>query len=198
MLADAGLDGAPRFHGLDARGREILDFLEGWVPPDLEWRRWSDEQLLAAIRLVRSVHDASAGSALAGSAEVVCHGDLSPCNFVFVSGRPRYLIDFDRAHAGSRRSDLAYMAWAWLVGDEDPARSTPLEDRLRQLRLMLDAYGLEDRDDFAAAIRAEQREILANHQQRGNVEAADWVRSELDFVDRHSGEINDAAARTVG
>jgi len=90
------------------------------------------------------------------------------------------------------------MAWAWLVGDEDPARSTPLEDRLRQLRLVLDAYGLEDRDDFAAAIRAEQREILANHQQRGNVEAADWVRSELDFVDRHSGEINDAAARTVG
>jgi len=198
LLAGAGLDGVPRFHGLDARGREILDFFEGWVPPDLEWRRWTDGQLLAAIRLVRSVHDASAGSELAGSAEVVCHGDLSPCNFVFVSGRPRYLIDFDRAHADTRRSDLAYMAWTWLVGDEDPARSTPLDDRLRQLRLMLDAYGLEDRDDFAAGIRAEQREILAIHEQLGSVEAADWVRSELDFADRHSGEINDATAGTFG
>jgi hypothetical protein len=198
LLANAGFDGAPRFRGLDADGREILDYFDGWVPPDLEWRRWDDGQLLAAIRLVRSLHDATAKSALVGSAEVVCHGDLSPCNFVFVSEEPRYLIDFDRAHPDSRRSDLAYMAWAWLVGDEDPAQSTPLHDRLRQLGLMLDAYGLGDRDDFAAAIQVEQREILANHERRGNAEAANWVRSELDFVQRHSHEINESAARTSG
>lgn len=198
LLADAAFEGAPRFRGLDADGREILDYFDGWVPPDLEWRRWEDGQLLAAIQLVRSLHDATAGSALAESTEVVCHGDLSPCNFVFVSEEPRYLIDFDRAHPDSRRSDLAYMAWAWLVGYEDPAHSTPLHDRLRQLRLMLDAYGLEDRDDFAAAIQAEQREILANHERRGNAEAANWVRSELDFVQSHSREINDSATHALG
>jgi Phosphotransferase enzyme family len=197
LLADARFDGAPRFHGLDANGREILDFMDGWVPPDLEWRRWSDAQLLAAVRLVRSFHDATAGSGLADSAEVVCHGDLSPCNFVFVDERPHYLIDFDRAHADTRRSDLAYMAWAWLIGDEDPARSPPLHARLRQLRLMLDTYGLEDRDDLAAAIQAEQQEILANHERRGNGEGANWVRSELDFVHKHSREIN-AAVATLG
>ncbi|MHB8643946.1 MAG: phosphotransferase [Gaiellaceae bacterium] len=198
LLAGAEFDGAPRFHGFDDHEREILDYFEGWVPPDLEWRYWNDAQLLAAIRLVRSLHDASARSSLAGSAEAVCHGDLSPCNFVFVGEQPRYLIDFDRAHPGSRRSDLAYMAWAWLIGDEDPARSPPFHDRLRQLRLMLDTYGLEDRDDFAAAIQTEQREILANHERRGNGEAANRVRGELDFVQRHLDEINDAAARTSG
>jgi aminoglycoside phosphotransferase (APT) family kinase protein len=198
LLADAGFDGSPRFHGIDDVGREMLDYMEGWIPPDLEWRRWTDDQLLAAVRLVRSLHDATAGSLLAGSAEVVCHGDLSPCNFAFVSGRPRYLIDFDRAHPDSRRSDLAYMAWAWLVGDEDPARSTPLGDRLRQLRLMLDTYGLEDRDDFAAAIEAEQVEILLNHERRGNHEAASWVRREMDFVRGHAGAINEAAAAALG
>jgi len=103
------------------------------------------------------------------------------------------LIDFDRAHAGSRRSDLAYMAWAWLVGEEDPERSTPFEDRLRQLRLMLDAYGLEARDDFASAIEAEQREILTDLERRGNAQGAKWVRAEIDFVQRHSAQINDAA-----
>lgn len=198
LLANAGFEGSPRFHGLDDERREVLDYREGWVPPDLEWRRWDDAQLLAAVRLVRSLHDASAGSVLAGSAEVVCHGDLSPCNFVFVEGQPRYLIDFDRAHPDSRRSDLAYMAWAWLVGYEDPARSTPLDNRLRQLRLILDTYGLEDRDDFAAAIQAEQREILGNHERHGNAEAANWVRSEIDFVLGHSREINDAAANALG
>ncbi len=95
LLANAGFEGSPRFHGLDDERREVLDYREGWVPPDLEWRRWDDAQLLAAVRLVRSLHDASAGSVLAGSAEVVCHGDLSPCNFVFVEGQPRYLIDFE-------------------------------------------------------------------------------------------------------
>jgi aminoglycoside phosphotransferase (APT) family kinase protein len=147
---------------------------------------------------VRLLHDATAGSVLAGSAEVVCHGDLSPCNFVFVSGQPRHLIDFDRARPGSRHSDLAYMAWAWLVGYEDPAHSTPLADRLRQLRLMLDTYGIEDRIDFAAAIQAKQREILANHERRGNAEAANWVRAEIDFVHRHSEEIDDAATGALG
>jgi aminoglycoside phosphotransferase (APT) family kinase protein len=193
LLADSGFDYAPRFHGLDERGREVLDYLEGWVPPNLEWRRWNDEQLVEAARMVRSLHDASAGAALAGSAETICHGDLSPCNFVFVRRRPRYLIDFDRAHPDTRRSDLAYMAWAWLVGSEDSTRSTPLHDRLRQLRLVLDTYRLAEREAFAAAIQAEQREILASHERRGNAAGANWVRSEIDFVNAHADEINQAA-----
>jgi aminoglycoside phosphotransferase (APT) family kinase protein len=194
LLAESSFDRSPRFHGLDERGREILDYFEGWVPPDLEWRRWDDEQLVEAARIVRSLHDASAGSQLAASAETVCHGDLSPCNFVFVDRRPRYLIDFDRAHPDSRRSDLAYMAWAWLIGDEEPATSTPLQDRLRQLRLLLDTYGLADRHAFAASIQAAQREVLANHERRGNAAAARWVSREIAFVDRHARAIDRAAA----
>lgn len=89
------------------------------------------------------------------------------------------------------------MAWAWLVGEEDPERSTPLEDRLRQLRLMLDAYGFEARDDFATAIEAEQREILTSQERRGDAQGANWVRAEIDFVQRRSAQINDAAAGPV-
>jgi aminoglycoside phosphotransferase (APT) family kinase protein len=193
LLEDAAFDCAPRFHGIDEQGREILDYHEGWVPPDLEGRRWEDPQLVAVARLVRSLHDASAGSALAGSAEVVCHGDLSPCNFVLVENVPRYVIDFDRARPGTRASDLAYMAWHWLVGREDPAESPPLNDRLRQLRLVLDTYGLGVRSGFAATIEAQQREVLAGHEQRSFAEGISWVRDEIAYVRAHAAEIDAAA-----
>jgi aminoglycoside phosphotransferase (APT) family kinase protein len=187
LLERRGAACAPRFLGTDERGRETLSFHEGWVPPNLEGRRWSDAQIVAAATVVRELHDASAGSALADRDEVVCHGDLSPCNFVFVDGRPTFLIDFDRAHSGSRKRDLAYMAWMWLVGAEDDAESPPLEARLRQLTLLLETYGLVDRERFAEAIEAEQRAVDA---------AAAWVQSEIEFVRAHADAIA-AAAQAV-
>jgi Phosphotransferase enzyme family len=189
-LAEGGYEGSPRFHGLDEKGREVLDYRVGWVPPNLEWRRWGDSQVCSAAALVRGLHDATAGSALAGSSEVVCHGDLSPCNFVFVRNEPHYLIDFDRAHPDSRRSDLAYMAWMWLIGPEDRAKSTPLGDRLRQTRLMLDRYGLKDRAGFAAAMLLEQAEVLESAERLGNAQGATWVCGEMAFVRNHVDEID--------
>lgn len=189
-LAGAGYEASPRFHGLDEEGREVLDYRVGWVPQNLEWRRWGNSQVCSAAALVRGLHDATAGSTLAGSSEVVCHGDLSPCNFVFIRNEPHYLIDFDRAHPGSRRSDLAYMAWMWLIGAEDPAKSTPLGDRLRQARLLLDTYDLEERDGFAAEMLGEQAGVLANAERLGNVDVATWVRREMAFVRNRADEID--------
>jgi aminoglycoside phosphotransferase (APT) family kinase protein len=164
------------------------------VPPNLEFRRWQDAQIVAAAQVVRLLHDATEGSKLAGSEDVVCHGDLTPCNFVFVDGVPGWVIDFDAAHPGSRKSDLAYMAWMWLIGVEDEAESRPLGYRLRQVRLMLDTYGLEERDGFAAAIRARQIAVRESTHQRGSV--TDWVDDEIEFVEAHSPEIEAAVARS--
>ncbi|PDT30771.1 hypothetical protein CO660_05345 [Rhizobium sp. L9] len=78
-----------------------------------------------AARLIRRNHDATEGlvASPAGQSvelEVVCHNDLSPCNFVFRSGRPVAVIDFDSASPGLRMHDLGYAAWMWLdLGDED-------------------------------------------------------------------------------
>jgi hypothetical protein len=80
-----GWDGAPRYLGTDAEGREVLSFLEGhmaWAPTQPASVR-SDESLAAVARLVRRFHDLTAGTPLAGTAEVVCHNDLSPSNTVY-------------------------------------------------------------------------------------------------------------------
>ena len=79
-------------------------------------------QFSAAARLLRALHDATLDCALRQSSEVVCHGDLSPCNCACGNGIRCAFIDFDAAHPGSRRDDLGYGAWLWLdIGNADIA-----------------------------------------------------------------------------
>ncbi|MEU4158586.1 hypothetical protein [Actinoplanes sp. NPDC026670] len=85
----SGWRGAPRFLGGDDRGRDVLEFLDGTVP----WERAPDFGLAAVGRLIREFHDLTAGTALAGDQEVVCHHDLSPKNTVYRGAEPVAFID---------------------------------------------------------------------------------------------------------
>lgn len=154
-LERAGFNGAPRAHPPDERGRDVFSFVEGEVPSDLSHH--DDEILTEAARLIWRYHDASAGLAASlrsgETAEVVCHNDLSPCNFVFRDGRPMSIIDFDAAATGPRHHDLGYAAWLWLdLGNVDIAAA----EQRRRLRLFLGAYGGEAMGEatiIAAALR---------------------------------------------
>ncbi|MEV4640141.1 phosphotransferase [Actinoplanes sp. NPDC049548] len=131
--------GAPRFLGVDDRGRETLTFLDGHVPwqPDAEP---SDDAGLAGVaRLVRQFHDLTAGSDLAGDQEVVCHNDLSPKNTVYRDGVPVAFLDWDIAAPGRRVHDVAHLCWQFvpLGPSVDPRVAA------RRVRLVVDAYGLE-------------------------------------------------------
>lgn len=150
-LEQAGFRGAPRFLGVDERGREILSFVEGVVPRDLD-EGLTDEQLVAAAALLRRYHKATAALAVASGQECVCHNDISPVNAVFVDDRPVALIDFDMAKPGPRMRDISYGAFLWLNPGWD-GRSP--EEQRRRLRLCCDALwppelGRSDRRDQAA------------------------------------------------
>ncbi|WP_162710286.1 hypothetical protein [Rhizobium leguminosarum] len=56
-LEEQKFGGVPRFQGLDERNREILSFLPGNVPRDLD--HFDDKQLSAAAALLRRFHDAT-------------------------------------------------------------------------------------------------------------------------------------------
>lgn len=150
--------GAPRYLGLDALGRETLDFLEGYVPweaphPDVA----SDMSLILVSRLVRQFHDLTANSPLAGVQEVVCHNDLSPKNTVYRDSgqglRPVAFIDWDMAAPGRRIHDVAHMCWQYL--DLGPGISDA-SDAGRRVRLICDAYGLDERGQIVDEILAWQ------------------------------------------
>jgi phosphotransferase family enzyme len=155
LLERRGWAGAPRFHGLDDQGREILDYIDAHVP----WDRtrypdpYPDQTLIQVAGLVREFHDLTCGSPLAGTHEVICHNDLSPRNTVYTldqdGPQPVAFIDWDLAAPGERIHDLAHVCWQHL--DLGPAVKD-VADAARRIRLICDAYGLTDPHRIIATI----------------------------------------------
>jgi hypothetical protein len=147
--------GAPRYLGVDEQGRQILGFIEGIVPTgDVVPEAFkADESLSAVARMVREFHDLTAGSDLAGDEEVVCHNDLSPKNTVYREQGgvmlPVAFIDWDIAEPGARIHDIAMVCWKYLDLGESVA---DIGTCAHKMRLVCDAYGLDDRSGLMDAI----------------------------------------------
>lgn len=185
-LADVGFDGAPRFLGVDGRGREVLTFIPGTtvLPPYPDWAL-TEEALASVAVLLRDYHRAVAGFEPAAhdwpqsppppfAGELVSHNDPNLDNVVFRDGRAVALIDFDLAGPGSRVWDVACAARLWVPlrpdADVHDARSGQTS---RRLRIFLDGYGLggADRRRFLLAVvenqawfsRLVERYVAAGH-----------------------------------
>lgn len=204
-FARCGWPGAPRFRGIDADGREVLSFLEGHVawepaqPPDV----WCEASLVRAARLVRQFHDLTAGTHLAGSAEVVCHNDLSPRNTIYQETdeglRPYAFIDWDYAAPGDRVHDVAQLCWRFL--DLGPHRLVP-EAVGRLMRVICDAYGLKspDRARLIDTVLWRQDVIMhelrtaAGHAETAESGALESIQLARDWVDSHRSVLTAALA----
>ncbi|MET9341362.1 phosphotransferase [Nonomuraea sp. NPDC003804] len=156
FLERAGWTGAPRFLGWDEQGRQVLSFLDGHVAWD--WAGGgpeavgADAGLARAGALTRELHDLTAGTALAGQSEVVCHNDLWPGNIVYrdlgQGLRPVAFIDWDLASPGDRIHDVAHLCWqyaGWWEGN-DPAEVS------RRSRVICAGYGLADRSPLVETV----------------------------------------------
>lgn len=156
-LEVVGFDGAPRFLGIDERGRETLTFVEGEVA-GRPWPAWvgDDARAVSVARLLRRLDDAleplglpagaSWPSPAPGAPEphLWGHLDVTPENTVFRDGAACALIDFDLVRPASRVDEVVnlLMWWgAWMpVGDRDAAMQGV--DPVGRGRLLVDAYGL--------------------------------------------------------
>jgi hypothetical protein len=163
-LERAGFDGAPRFLGVDDRGREMLSFLPGEaaIEPIQDWV-WSDEALISVAELLRRYHDAAASFDAAGHTwpdfvppqfrnGIVCHNDPNLDNVIFAGGVAVGLIDFDLASPGSAAWDVACAARLWAPLRDERDLPEDLRGRtLERLRLFADAYGLPRPDRLRVA-----------------------------------------------
>jgi len=159
-LERVGFDGSPRVvgDGYDDQGREVVTFIEGtFVHP----HAWSDQGIWQAGRLLRGLHDATAGFRPPPAAAwcpwpfradfdapgtVVSHCDAGPWAFVARDGLPFALIDWDTAGPTDRLDEIAATGW-WnaQLHDDDVAERTalpPAPARAAQLRHFLDGYRL--------------------------------------------------------
>jgi hypothetical protein len=158
-LERVGFDGAPRFLGIDERGREVLSFIEGEaaIAPTPQWTL-TDRALVSVAELLRRYHDAAASFDAAGHrwgrplppafrGDVVSHNDPNLDNVVFCRGRAVALIDFDLAAPGSAVWDVACAVRLWApLRDERDAPARLRGGSLARLRKFVDAYGLSRRD----------------------------------------------------
>jgi hypothetical protein len=161
-LEQAGFDGAPRFLGIDDKGRERLTFAEGETYLRATRDTIPDRTLPSVGQFIRRYHDAVDGFVLPDgltwfaeaetgvpSEYVICHNDISPRNIVFRGGQPVTMIDWDLAYPAPRVWDVAHAVWQFVptLADRDyraeewsgiPSR----EERLHRLRQLVDGYGL--------------------------------------------------------
>lgn len=152
-----GFTQAPVPAGYDAVWEKVsfLPGLTGDLDDSEEMR--SETALRSAASLLRRYHDCTAlflPEMCAGQEwqlsprapiEVICHGDFAPYNVVLNDGAVTGIIDFETAHPGPRRWDLAYALYRWAplsigILAEDPDR---LNMQIGRARIFLHAYGLE-------------------------------------------------------
>jgi len=176
----------PAAHGLDERGREVLDHVPGETGnyPLPAWL-WSETALTACGRMLRRVHDASIGFLdsregrnavwqlpVRHPIEVVCHNDAAPYNTVFRDGLPVALIDWDTAAPGPRIRDLAYLAYRIVPFVGDAGSNAPTaSDRDSRLGMLIAAYGMAFPPDEVIAAMAARIDELADFSERRADEA---------------------------
>ena len=204
-LESRGFLQAPRVLGIDGQGREILSFLPGraggadqsqagWV--------WSEETLAKTGRWLRGYHQAVSDFVEPAGArwrmswdaqaqdQIICHFDVAPRNLVLGPDQEIRVIDWDVAAPGTAKLELAKVANSFApVHDPQARKSLDFEQGvlspemlrlcIQRVRVLLDAYGLDDRRDFVLQMLAASDHTILRVQ-RGAREGDDALRRLID------------------
>jgi len=183
-LERCGFDGAPRYLGVDDRGREVLTFIEGFAPPHNGFRL-TEKAVRAGARLVRAVHDLTQGTPFATGSEVAAHRNLSQPNFIFRDMVPIAIIDWDSTRPGTRVANLGEFLWAFV----HPALYGDGELAARMLRAAVDEYGYRGTGLVDAMVAPVRRWV------REDPDPGEWERHELEYMERNA-PLFEASLRT--
>lgn len=201
-LEAVGFPASPRVvgDGFAPDGREALTFIEGEIQHPATW---GDDALATIGRWLATLHAAAASFVLPPDATwrpsfardlagvpddplVIGHGDLGPWNILARHGRPVAFIDWDDAGPVHASWELAQVAWLNVqLHDDDIALKQGLADvaeRARQLRILVDAYGL-DPDPVRRRAFVGQLAEFAIHEARQESIDAGITEDSTDAVD---------------
>lgn len=179
FLEDQNFPFAPRFLGMDSRGRDILSYLEGQIWSD-SGAELSDDLLVQAAQAIRQYHDLTAGSPLAQGYEIVAHHELGPHNTIFLEGHLIGFIDWDDAAPGTRVRDLANAVYNYV--DVSHWSTQEASEQARRILLMCVAYGWNDPVALVDDFEADLQQALRNHTQAGRAGAIKIFAHEVDWM----------------
>ncbi|MCU1688421.1 MAG: hypothetical protein JWN20_349 [Jatrophihabitantaceae bacterium] len=156
--------GAPRYLGIDSKGRQALSFVPGEVAmrPSPGWAG-DDATVVSVARLIRRFDDAmqtmpmtatassavwpdppGAPASIADPPQFIGHRDITPGNVVFRDGEAVALIDFDSAGPTTRVQEVVNLLqwWAPLMPVSDRPASLANVDAFARTALIVEEYGL--------------------------------------------------------
>lgn len=170
---------APMFLGIDAKGREILSYIEGDCKISASaWQ--SDKLMVSTAKALRAFHDTTAlyprqpndnwsfSYPDASRHEVICHNDFGLYNLVIGDDELKGIIDFDLAGPGPRLRDIAYAAY-WLVPlsfnaeDMKPFTLADQNNGFRRLTIFCECCGVA-RDEALLDMISEVLHFMASEQ----------------------------------
>ena len=203
-LEAVGFDGAPRFLGVDDRGREVLSYIAGEaaIVPYPGWAL-TDETLISVAELLRRYHHAAASFDPSGHDwpaavpaafrdGLVSHNDPNLDNVIFAGGRAVALIDFDLSGPGSAAWDVACAARLWAPLRDERDAPAPVRGRaLERLRMFVAAYGAP-RHEHARIVDA----VIHTHDWAYEIVRAAVARGHRSFWDHWTGGGAGRADRT--
>lgn len=164
-LERKGFSYAPKFLGMDEKGREILSYIEGEAGNyPLKEYMWSKDALKEIAKMLRHYHDAVSDFPISSewkpldntpdNQEVVCHNDFAIYNIIFNHEKPAGIIDFDLAAPGPRLWDIAYALYTCVplsrhyhteAGEAVHYNPSFDASRIRQrVKLFFETYGMEE------------------------------------------------------
>lgn len=168
-LENKGFSYAPKFLGIDEKGREVLSFIEGEAGNyPLKQYMWSDDVLIEIGKMLRLYHDSVSDFSFDDSwksidntpkpFEILCHNDFAIYNIIFYDERPIGIIDFDVAAPGPRLWDIAYTLYTCVplsrfylseTGEKIYYNSSQHAQHINQrVKLFFDSYGEEAEEDY--------------------------------------------------
>jgi hypothetical protein len=163
-----GMPAAPRFHGIDERGREVLDYLPGEVV-DVDSDVLSNAQLVAAGVWARRLHEATRNFTDPGTwkfegpagADVIGHNDIAPYNMCFDGDTLVGVFDWDLAGPTTALFELGFIAWNCVPLYRRPDVEDPDTWAAARLQLLTGAYGAVDPADvLTATVRRVEHAIV--------------------------------------
>lgn len=168
-LENKGFRYAPKFLGIDEKGREILTFIEGEAGNyPLKEYMWSDDVLIEVAKMLRLYHDSVSDfpyddcwqsiDNTPEQYETLCHNDFAIYNIIFNHKKPIGIIDFDLAGPGPRLWDIVYTLYTCVplsrfylseTGEMIIYNSSQHADRIKErVRLFFESYGENIEEDY--------------------------------------------------
>jgi len=148
----------PNFHGIDVRGREVLDFMPGRIV-DVDREVLTDAQLVATASWTRQLHQATGSFAGSGpwrfpgppGANLIGHNDIAPYNICFDGDVLVGVFDWDLSGPTTSLLELGFIAWNCVPLYRRPDVDDPDAFAAARLQLLASAYGGVDASDVLAA-----------------------------------------------